>query len=138
MGKPQQPRRNVAQGAATAQTAQAPVVTVNIQQLRTKEQIFNGNGELDCNFQLSVPEFCEEYKVSKIRVMEFEDEDTGDLVWKVKGAKIYAGPSCYEEFEELADLKEALKNNPDDFVIAWFDPQWEGHTDEVIRLVYLG
>lgn len=137
MSKGQQPRRNAARGAATAQTAPAEV-TVNIQQLRSKEQIFNGGGELDCNFSLTVPEFCEEYGVSKIRVMEFEDEDTGDLVWKVKGAKIYCGPSCFEEFETIDDLKAALKEVPEDFVIAWFDPQWEGHNDEVIRLVYLG
>ena len=68
--------------------------------------------------------------------MEFEEG--GELIWKVKGAKIYAGPSCYEAFDELQDLKDELKNNPDDFVIAWFTPQWEGYNNEVIRLVYMG
>ena len=105
--------------------------------MRDAKDIFTSNGELDCLHQLSVPEFCEEYGLSKIRVMEFEN-DNGELIWKVKNAKIYAGPSCFEAFEELKDLKEELKNNPDDFTIAWFAPQWEGYNNEVIRLVYMG
>jgi hypothetical protein len=131
-------RRNAAQGAATAQQpAQAPVLEVSLVQMRSKEDIFTGSGELDCLHQLTVPEFCQEYGLSKIRVMEFEN-DEGELVWKVKGAKIYAGPSCFEEFDELQDLKDELRANPDDFVIAWFEPQRDDYNSEVIRLVYMG
>jgi hypothetical protein len=137
MSKPRTTRRTAAQGAATAPAAQAPVLEVSLQSMRAKEDIFTGSGELDCLHQLTVPEFCQEYGLSKIRVMEFEN-DEGELVWKVKGAKIYAGPSCFEEFDELQDLKDELRANPDDFVIAWFEPQRDDYNSEVIRLVYMG
>lgn len=85
---------------------------------------------VDANFELSFEEYQETYGK-----MKFRDGDWG--IWCTTHY-VGMGPSVQEAFEDAKELKAALLESPDDFMVCWFNPQHEGHTEEVIRLVYLG
>jgi hypothetical protein len=104
-------------------------ITVEITQLRDVVGV-KREKSIDANYELSIEEFQDLYGN-----MKFRDGDWG--IWCTTH-KVGMGPSVQEAFEDASDLKAALKETPDDFVVAWFNPQHEGHTTEVIRLVYLG
>ena len=108
-----------------------PVATIKVEitQLRDVTAV-KRERSVESNYELSVEEFTEMYGS-----MKFRDGDWG--IW-CSSHKVGMGPSVQEAFEDASDLKAALKESPDDFLVCWFDPKWEGHTEEVIRLVYLG
>lgn len=85
---------------------------------------------VEANYELSFEEFQEVYGT-----MRFRDGDWG--IW-CSTHQVGMGPSVQDSFEDAAELKAALADTPDDFLVCWFTPQHEGHTEEVIRLVYLG
>ena len=109
--------------AATAQ------ITVQITQLRDVVGV-KREKSIESNYELSYEEFVEMYGA-----MRFRDGDWG--IW-CSSHKVGMGPSVQEAFEDAKELKAAISEAPDDFLVAWFNPQHEGHTTEVIRLVYLG
>lgn len=104
-------------------------ITVEITQRRDLATI-KRDRSIDANYELSIEEFQELYGN-----MKFRDGDYG--IW-CTNFKIGMGPSVQDAFEDAKELKAAISEAPDDFMVCWFDPQWEGHTEEVIRLVYLG
>jgi len=104
-------------------------ITVQITQLRDVTAV-KRERSVEANYELSYEEFTEMYGT-----MRFRDGEWG--IW-CSSHKVGMGPSIQEAFEDAAELKAAIAESPDDFSVCWFNPQWEGHTEEVIRLVYLG
>lgn len=107
----------------------AAQITVQITQLRDVTAV-KREKSIESNYELSVEEFEEMYGN-----MRFRDGEWG--IW-CSSHKVGMGPSISENFEDASELKAAIAESPDDFVVAWFNPQREDHTEEVIRLVYLG
>jgi hypothetical protein len=103
-------------------------LTIQITQKRDLASI-KRERSVDANFELSFEEFQATYGT-----MKFRDGDWG--IWCTTH-QVGMGPSVQDNFD-AKELKAALAESPDDFVVCWFNPQHEGHTEEVIRLVYLG
>jgi hypothetical protein len=85
--------------------------------------------KINANFELTFDEFQENYGK-----MRFRDGDWG--IWCTTH-HVGMGPSVQNNFENAKELKTSLAESPDNFIVAWFNPDQEGHTEEVIRLIYL-
>lgn len=107
----------------------AATIKVEITQLRDVVGV-KRERSVESNYELSYEEFVDMYGA-----MRFRDGDWG--IW-CSSHNVGMGPSVQEAFEDAKDLKAAISEAPDDFLVAWFNPRHEGHTTEVIRLVYLG
>lgn len=112
-----------------AKTAKAAQIDVQITQLRDVTAV-KRERSVESNYELSYEEFVDMYGA-----MRFRDGDWG--IW-CSTHNVGMAPSVKDNFEDAADLKAAIAESPDDFLIAWFKPRHEGYTTEVIRLVYLG
>lgn len=103
-------------------------INVKIQLNRVEDNQKRKNN-VNANYELSYKEFQEIYGK-----MRFRDGDWG--IW-CTNFKVGMGPSVKDNFKDSVELKTALKESPEDFLVAWFDPKQEGQTEEVIRLIYL-
>jgi hypothetical protein len=109
--------------------AKTAVIEIKIAEKRELSAV-KRERSVEANFELTFEEFQEKYGT-----MKFRDGDWG--IW-CSTHQVGMGPSVQDAFGDAAELKAALQDNPDDFIVCWFTPKWEGHTEEVIRLVYLG